>query len=196
MSAKWFARASAWFVVALILVFGVSAFGQTPKPKKVYIETDMEGVDGIYDFDLQCIPFKSPRWNESVKLLTDEINAAVDGLIEGGATDVYIGDNHTGGGFLSLLDLSPKAKPIVGFHSKPSTLGLDPSFSAMVFIGRHAMSGAENGILAHTESIDWRIVTVNDVPVGEFGLSALVGASFGIPSIMVSGEHGGLQRGR
>lgn len=186
MFAKFFGRTVWVIAVVLILVFGVSAFGQTPK--KVYIETDMEGVDGIYDFDLQCIPFKSPRWNESIKLLTDEINAAVDGLLEGGATDVYIGDNHTGGGILSILDTHPKAKLIVGYHSKPSTLGLDSSFSAMIFIGRHPMSGAENGILAHTNSIDWRIVTVNDVPVGEFGMLALVGASFGIPSIMVSGD--------
>jgi D-amino peptidase len=188
MFTKFFGRTLSAAAVVLILVFGVSAFGQTPKPKKVYIETDMEGVDGIFDFDLQCIPWKSPRWNESIKLLTDEINAAVEGLLEGGATDVYIGDNHTGSGILSVLDIHPKAKLITGFHSKPSTLGLDSSFSAMIFIGRHAMSGADKGILAHTNSLDWRIVTVNDVPVGEFGLSALVGASFGIPSIMVSGD--------
>jgi D-amino peptidase len=188
MIAKLFGRGKAWSVAALILVCGISAFGQAPRPKKVYIETDMEGVDGIYDADLQCIPFKSPRWNESLKLMTDEINSAVDGLLEGGATDIYVGDNHTGGGILSLLTLHPKAKLIVGFHSKPSTLGLDSSFSAMIFIGRHAMSGAENAILPHSNSREWRLVTVNDVPVGEFGMSALVGASFGIPSIMVSGD--------
>jgi D-amino peptidase len=186
MLAKFFRRTLV--AVALIVVLGASAFAQTPKPKKVYIETDMEGVDGIFDFDLQCIPFKSPRWSESIKLLTDEINAAVEGLLEGGATDVYIGDNHTGSGILSVMDIHQKAKLITGFHSKPSTLGLDPSFSAMIFIGRHAMSGAEKGILAHTNSLDWRNVYVNNIPVGEFGMNALVGASFGIPSIMVSGD--------
>lgn len=177
-------------VVALAstLLLGVSAFGQTLKPKKVFIETDMEGVDGIYDFELQCIPWKSPRWAESMKLLTDEINAAVDGLLQGGATEVVVCDNHTGQGFISLYDLHPKAKLITGFHSKPTTLGLDSSYSALVFIGRHAMSGADKGILAHTQTEQARNVWVNDVPVGELGLVALTGASFGVPTIMVSGD--------
>ena len=148
----------------------------------------MEGVDGIFDFDLQCIPWKSPRWDESRKLLTDEINAAVDGLLEGGATDVTVLDAHTGGSGLSLIGLHPKAKMITGLHSVPSTLGLDSSYSGLVFIGRHAMAGAEKGILAHTEDWDVRNVWVNGIPVGEFGDRVFLAAGFGIPSIMVSGD--------
>jgi D-amino peptidase len=174
--------------LASILLFGFCAFSQAPKPRKVFIETDMEGVDGIFDFEMQCIPWKSPRWAESVKLLTDEINAAVEGLLAGGATEVVVCDNHTGTGFLSLLELNPNAKLITGFHSKPTTLGLDPSYSGLVFIGRHAMSGADKGILAHTQTEQARNVWVNDVPVGELGLVALTAASFGVPTIMVSGD--------
>jgi hypothetical protein len=48
----------------------LTTFAQTSKPKKVFIITDMEGVSGIFDSDLQCIPYKSPRWEESHKLLT------------------------------------------------------------------------------------------------------------------------------
>lgn len=43
--------------------------------------TDMEGVDGIFDIELQCVPWKSPRWEESQKLLTGKVNAAVKGLV-------------------------------------------------------------------------------------------------------------------
>jgi D-amino peptidase len=173
---------------ALIVLCGVSAFAQAPQPKKVFIETDMEGVDGIFDFDLQCIPWKSPRWDESRKLLTDEINAAVDGLLAGGATDVTVLDGHTGGSGLSLLGLHPKAKLITGMHDVPTTLGLDPSYSALVFIGRHAMSGADKGILAHTEMPDIRNAWVNGIAVGEFGFRVFLAAGYGIPSIMVSGD--------
>lgn len=175
-------------VVTAVLLLATSALAQSPRPKKIFIETDMEGVDGIFDFEMQCIPWKSPRWKESVKLLMDEINAAVQGLLDGGATDVVVCDNHTGSGFISLLDLHPKAKLITGFHSKPTTLGMDSSYAGLVFIGRHAMSGAEKGILAHTQTEQARNVWVNDVPVGELGLVALTGASFGIPTIMVSGD--------
>ena len=97
-------------------------------------------------------------------------------------------DNHTGTGFISLLDLDPRAKLITGFHSKPTTLGMDRSYCALAFIGRHAMAGTEKGILAHTQTTEARNVWVNDVPVGEMGLVALTGASFGIPTIMVSGD--------
>lgn len=69
--------------VASVLLCSVAAFAQAPRPKKVFIETDMEGVDGIFDFEMQCIPWKSPRWAESMKLLADEINAAVDGFFKG-----------------------------------------------------------------------------------------------------------------
>jgi D-amino peptidase len=188
VSANLFRRAMSGATLALILVFGISAFGQTPKPKKVFIETDMEGVDGIFDFELQCIPWKSQRWDESRKLLADEVNAAVDGLLAGGATEVTVLDGHTGGSGMSLLDLHPKAKMITGLHSVPSTLGLDSSYSALVFIGRHAMSGADKGILAHEEGWDLRNMWVNGILVGEFGNRVFLAAGFGIPTIMVAGD--------
>ena len=78
-------------VLALVLATGaIATFGQTSKSKKVFMITDMEGVSGIFDSDLQCLPYKSPRWEESHKLLTGEVNAAVDGLLAGGATDVVV----------------------------------------------------------------------------------------------------------
>lgn len=161
---------------------------ETPTPKKVFMMTDMEGVDGIYDYDLQCNPYTSPRWKESVKLLVDEINAAVDGLYAGGATDVMVCDSHSGGGILPLAEIDPRAHMMVGFHSKPSDFALDTSYAAMIFIGQHAMSGAEKGILGHSDSREWRNIWVNGVPIGEFGMTALLGAGMGIPTIMASGD--------
>jgi D-amino peptidase len=186
----------AGLVLALVLVSGVSASAQTPQSRKVFIETDLEGVDGIFDFELQCIPWKSPRWKESMKLLADEVNAAVEGLLTGGATEVVVCDNHTGSGIISLLDLHPKAKMITGFHSKPTTLGLNSSYAALIFIGRHAMSGADTGILAHTSTSEARNVWFNNVPIGELGLVALTGASYGVPTIMVSGDTAACKEAR
>ena len=176
-------------VVLLLATTGPLATAAGPSTgKKVFMMTDMEGVDGIYDYDLQCNPYKSPRWKESVKLLVDEINAAVDGLLEGGATEVVVCDSHSGGGILPLAEIHPKARMMVGFHSKPSDFAIDPTYSAMIFIGQHPMSGAEKGILAHSNSREWRGVWVNGVPIGEFGMTAFVGASYGVPTIMASGD--------
>ena len=53
---------AAIFAIALMML-GVSAVpgsAQTAKPQRVYMVTDMEGVDGIFDVALQCEPWKSP----------------------------------------------------------------------------------------------------------------------------------------
>src|SRR5207245_5146512 len=81
-------------VMSLFLILVSALAAQGAEAKKVMVLTDMEGVDGIFDIAQQVIPFKSPRWEESRKLLTGEINAAVDGLLEAGATDVIIWDGH------------------------------------------------------------------------------------------------------
>jgi D-amino peptidase len=82
---------------SLALLFAVSAWAQAPQGKKVLMITDMEGVSGIFDIELQCEPYKSPRWEESRKLLTGEVNAAADGLFDGGATEVIVWDGHDSG---------------------------------------------------------------------------------------------------
>jgi len=166
----------------------LAAFAQTSKPKKVFMITDMEGVSGIFDSDVQCIPYKSPRWEESHKLLTGEVNAAVDGLLAGGATDVVVWDGHDSSQSLSVLDIHPKARLLTGTPVSP-TGELDPSYSAMIFIGQHAMAGARNGILSHSySSLGIQNIWVNGKPTGEIGGRVMLAGYFGIPVIMLSGD--------
>src|SRR5882724_176983 len=135
--------------LAAVLVLTTFAVGQAAKAKKVFVITDMEGVDGIFNAELQCNPLESPRFEESRKLLTGEINAAVDGLLEGGATEVVVWDGHDGSKTLSALDIHPKARLLIG-SPVSSTLELNSSYSAVVFIGQHAMAGAEKAVLGHS----------------------------------------------
>ena len=121
-----------WAVITL-LACAVNAFPQASKPKKVLMITDMEGVDGIFDEDLQCVPWKSPRWEESRKLLTGEANAAVEGLYQGGATDVVVWDGHDSSQSLSVLDIHPRARLLAGARrpAGAGTLGLRRGASAI-----------------------------------------------------------------
>jgi len=51
------------------------------------------------------------------------------------------------------------------------TMELDASYSALIFIGQHAMAGAEKGVLTHIESWDGiQNVWVNNRPTGEIGV--------------------------
>jgi D-amino peptidase len=175
--------------VALVLAGCIlAAFAQTSKPKKVFVITDMEGVSGIFDSDLQCLPYKSPRWEESHKLLTGEVNAAIDGLLAGGATDVVVWDGHDSSQSLSVLDIHPKARLLTGIPVSP-TAELGPSYSAVIFIGQHAMAGARNGILSHSySSLGIQNIWVNGKRTGEIGGRVMLAGHFGIPVIMLSGD--------
>jgi len=186
---------SAIFAIAL-MVFGICAVpasAQTAKPQKVFMITDMEGVDGIVNVELQCVPWKSPRWEESRKLLTGEVNAAVKGLFEGGATDVVVLDGHDSSSTLSVLEIDPRARLLEGVPLPP-TFGVDASYSALIFIGQHAMAGAEKGVLSHTESWDAiQNMWVNNRPTGEIGLNLMLAAYFDVPTIMLSGDTAACQ---
>ncbi len=157
-------------------------------PRKVFVITDMEGVSGIFDTDLQCLPFQSPRFEESRKLLTGEVNAAVDGLLEGGATDVVVWDGHDSSRTLSVLDIHPKARLLTGVPVSP-TMELDSSYSAVIFIGQHAMAGAEKAILSHSySSLGIQNIWVNNKPVGEIGGRVMLAGYLGVPVVMLSGD--------
>jgi D-amino peptidase len=179
-----------WRSLALLALLGAATQGgaQSTNSRKVFVITDMEGVDGIFDSELQCIPFKSPRWDESKKLLTGEVNAAVDGLFEGRATEVVVWDGHDSSHTLSALDIHPRARLLAGEPVSP-TLELDSSYAAVIFIGQHAMAGAEKGVLSHSYSSEGvQNIWVNNKAVGEIGGRVMLAGAFGIPVIMLSGD--------
>ena len=175
---------AAWALIGAVVALG----GDDSAVKRVFVITDLEGVDGIFDSELQCIPFQSPRFEESRKLLTGEVNSAVDGLVEGGAVDVVVWDGHDGSRTLSTLDINPRARLIQG-RSVSLTEELNSSYAAVIFIGQHAMAGAEKGILSHSYSSQGiQNIWVNNKPVGEIGGRVMLAGALGIPVIMLSGD--------
>src|SRR5687767_10467740 len=75
------------------------------KTMKVFMVTDMEGVAGIISFTQQSYP-DGKYYEEAKKLETAEVNAAVDGLLDAGVTDILVWDGHGAGG-ISFEDLHP-----------------------------------------------------------------------------------------
>jgi D-amino peptidase len=157
------------------------------KGRKALIMSDMEGVDGIFNWAEQCNPLKSPRWQESRKLLTGEVNAAVEGLLAGGATEVVVWDGHDGGEALSASDIHPKARLLIG-SPIPPIREFDSSFSAIVFVGQHAMAGAEGSVLPHSFFFNIQNLWVNGRLTGEIGIRVMVAGEMGVPAIMLAGD--------
>lgn len=71
---------------------------------KILIMTDMEGSAGLLNFKDWISP--AGRYYEKGKsFLTNEVNAAIDGFFEGGATEIIVVDGHGHGGIdPELLD--------------------------------------------------------------------------------------------
>ncbi len=61
---------------------------------KVYISADMEGVTGVTHPE-DVIPGRS-RYEGFRNLLTADVNAAIEGAAEGGATEFIVNEAHDG----------------------------------------------------------------------------------------------------
>ncbi len=59
---------------------------------KVLIAADMEGVSGVVDWE-QVIPGHA-EYDRFRRLMTGDVNAAVRGAVEAGASEVIVTDGH------------------------------------------------------------------------------------------------------
>ncbi len=156
---------------------------------KIFISTDFEGVAGIVDWDQ--IMVGSHDYELGRRLLLGELNAAIDGAIEAGATEIVVNDSHS-----SMRNLPPdlihgQARLLTGKH-KPMYMmeGLDGSFDAIFFLGYHGSIGASQAILSHSYNprAIWE-ARINGEIVGETALNALVAAHYGVPIALVTGDQ-------
>jgi D-amino peptidase len=156
---------------------------------KLFISFDMEGVAGIVDW-AQCLP-PGQAYEEGRALLLGEVNAAIDGALSGGATQVVCNDSHGAMNNLNPADLHGRAAYIAGRH-KPGYMmeGLDDSFDAVFLIGYHGSISGAPSVLSHTynPSVISR-VTLNGVACGESGVNALVALGHGVPVALITGDQ-------
>jgi D-amino peptidase len=153
---------------------------------KIYVMTDLECAAGVLNFQEWTGPGK-PYYELAKKFLTLEVNAAADGLLEGGATEILVADGHGPGGInIDLLD--PRVEYLRGWGAGPYPLCLDASFDAAIWVGQHAKAGTEYGHMAHTQGTIYLDLTVNGVSIGEFGQLAMCASELGVRSIFGSGD--------
>jgi D-amino peptidase len=156
---------------------------------KVVMMTDIEGVAGVVSFADQGYP-EGKHYEAAKRLLTAEVNAAVEGLMAAGAEDVLVVDGHGPGG-ICFEDLHAAARLLHGRPLAPAAVRnpILAGYDAGVMVGQHAMAGAVNGNLAHTQSsraIDY--YKLNGQPIGELAQFALYCGGLGLPLIFVSGD--------
>jgi len=160
---------------------------------RILILTDLEGISGVCAWKQATTRDQaSVYYQEGRRLLMGDINAAIDGCLEGGATDVVVVDNH-GANYNFVPELmDPRAQYLVG-QGRPSFREMEPfyrGFDAAMLVGHHAMAGTPDGILSHTMSSQrgdhyW----LNGLEMGETGMFAVLLGDFGVPIVMVTGDE-------
>lgn len=153
----------------------------------VYIVTDMEGISGIWRQEM--VQESAPEhYNVGRRLLMGDINAAIRGAFEGGATQVLVNDGHGGAPHVILEEMDERAEYVRPISGCP-LVGLDESFHAVFHVGGHAMAGTKNGFLDHTQSsMSWYNFYVNGHKYGEIGQTAITAGHYGVPLLLVTGD--------
>lgn len=155
---------------------------------KVYISVDMEGIAGVSH------PNPTGRadsgYPAAVDLMVGEANAAIEGALAGGATEILVNDSHGGMYNLRPADLHPGARVLQGQKawSMVAGAGPDAGFGVALFVGYHARAGHPTGTIAHTFSGRPTLTRLNGRLVGETGINASVLGAWGIPVGLVAGD--------
>ncbi len=154
---------------------------------KVYVVCDLEGVAGVVDFKKQCME-EGSYYRQAIRMATLELNALVEGALEGGAEEVYAWPGH--GAFPGGLDvehLHPECS-LVMHAGDTGPAGYDESFDAMFLHGFHGMAGSE-GVLAHSFMPFIENIWLNELRIGEIAMNMAVFGVRGVPTVFVSGDQ-------
>lgn len=160
---------------------------------RVYISVDMEGIGGI-NHPHPTDP-KDRRYPTSVALMVGETNAAIEGALAAGASDILVNDSHWNMYNLLPEDLHEAARVLQGEKAWSMVAGAQgavggesPAFDVALFVGYHARAGHARGTIAHTYSGRPVETRLDGRPTGEYGLNAMVLGAWGIPVGMVAGD--------
>lgn len=154
---------------------------------RIYISSDIEGVAGVVHGE-QGRP-GNPEYERARRLMTAEVNAAIAGAGEAGATEILVNDSHGPMRNLLIEELDGRARLISG-KPKPASMmeGLTAAFDGVFALGYHARARS-HGILAHTiNGFAFGRVSVNGRELGESGLYGAYAGELGVPVILLSGD--------
>jgi len=157
---------------------------------KIMLITDLEGVAGVA-VDQQLGGCDNPHYRQAREFLAEEINAAIAGAREAGATEFVVFDGH-GSGYDLALDasrLDPAAGMLLGpgggYRYGDALEGIDAAF----LIGQHPQHGP-SGALEHTSAhLIYQGMWLNGLEVGEAGLHAALLGEAGIPLALATGDE-------
>lgn len=155
--------------------------------KQYLIAVDLEGIHEVIGEPYEGLYKGTAEHAKAVRNATQEINAAIKGLFDGGAKLVAVWDNHAGGGNLDFSQIDARAvkiEKIPMLKYERLKFAENFSFDGICYIGYHTKEGTINGVLAHTyNSKAIQYFKVNGRAVGELDMDSWAAAEYGIPPV-------------
>ncbi len=123
--------------------------------------------------------------------MVGETNAAIEGALAGGATEVLVNDSHG-------CDVQPASRSrsirraVVSRARRRGRWSRAPDrtrgFDVALFVGYHARAGHPRGTIAHTYTGAPVETRLDGRPTGEYGINAMVLGAWGVPVGLVTGD--------
>jgi D-amino peptidase len=154
---------------------------------RVFISVDLEGIGGVCG--LHQWESSGAGYGRACECMVGEVNAAVEGAVQAGATRIVVKDAHNEGTNIDLEKLHPAAELISGWGPLSSMAeGVDQGFEALFLIGYHARGSTKDGTFAHTWSRNVLDLQINGRSIGEAAWAAAFAGHFGVPVGLISGD--------
>ncbi len=156
---------------------------------RILVLHDMEGLSG--QSNPATFNFETPQYPHGQELLAADMNAVIEGLYAGGATEVHVVDGHGSGNPApdvrrELLDT--RAQQVLRDSSFDSYFDLvaPGAYDAVAVVGMHAKTGS-GGFASHTYTLGIDFI-INGQSITETELVGLSWGREGIPVIFASGD--------
>ena len=157
---------------------------------RILIGSDIEGIATACDWD--SITPGNQDYERNRVQYTREVNAAIEGAFNAGATEVCVRDGHGGNKALIPELLDKRALHIKGRCSedyRAMILTIETGYDAVLFLGYHAKARTPDGVLAHTMARVVDEFTLNGISLPEMGYNALVAGMYNTPVVYLSGDR-------
>ena len=161
---------------------------------KIILLADLEGVSGVVDNEQQAKP-GAPLYQEAREYLLSDVNAVIEGALDGGATEITIFDMHYYGLNLNLSKIHPQTWVFMGKPRKiyPLLKEVYQKADGFMMVGFHAMAQTPGGLLTHTYDHSIKSLYLNGILMGEIGMEAAIAGFYGVPLIFVAGDSKGTE---
>jgi D-amino peptidase len=160
----------------------------------IFISADIEGVTGLSTWS-QCGGVEAgSEYQWARQMMAGDVNAAIRGARRAGATRIVVKDSHGNSKNLIARDLEPNVELISGVGSGGTDgmmQGIDVAFDLAFLVGYHARAGTHRGIMCHTITGRVHRLWINDLEIGEIGISSAIAGVFNVPIALVVSDLAG-----